>query len=240
MEILEKQKTIVITQPTYIPWLGYFEQIARADVFVFLDIVQYVHQEWNNRNRLKGTNGEPVWLTIPVEKHPLETNIEDIKISSNKHSWATKHLNTISSLLGKTPYIQEFLPQLARLYGKENTNLCEFNIELIKLISQWLGLKVKFVRASELGPSGKRTEMLLDICLQLEAAHYYSPAGAAVYLENERHILENAGISISYQRWEHPIYAQKFGGFLSHMSVLDAIMNAGPERTREFIRQRND
>ena len=240
MKIVEKQKTIVITQPTYIPWLGYFEQIARADVFVFLDVVQYVHQEWNNRNRLKGTNGEPVWLTIPVESHPLETDIKDIKISVTKRNWQRKHLNTISSLLGKTPYIQEFLPQLISFYGKNHTNLCEFNIELINLISQWLGLDVKFIRASQLCPSGRRTEMLLDICLKLEAKHYYSPAGAAVYLENEKHILENAGISVSYQAWEHPTYPQKFGEFLSHMSVLDAIMNVGPEQTYEFIVRKND
>jgi len=235
MNSRSEQRTIVINQPGYIPWLGYFEQVARADVFVFLDCVQYVHHEWNNRNRLKGADGKPVWITVPVDKHPLDTDIKDKNISPEMPNWSRKHLNAISNLLGGTQYIQKYLPHLTSIYNREHINLCDLNIELIKLISEWLGLSVRFVRASELSPSGKRTEMLRDICLKLEATHYYSPAGAAVYLEDEKHILEDAGVRVLYQTWEHPVYPQKYGDFVSHMSVLDSLMNVGPEKTREFI-----
>jgi hypothetical protein len=234
------ERTVVINQPGYIPWLGFFEQIYRADIFVFLDCAQYVRQEWINRNRLKGTNGQPVWLTVPVENYPLDTAIKDTKILSSDFTWRKKHLKTISILLGGTAYIYEFLPQLAALYDKKHVNLCSFNIEIIKLISQWLGLSTEFILASELRPSGKRTDMLRDICFKLKATRYYSPAGASVYLEKEKHILEDAGIQVSYQAWVHPMYAQKFGAFLSHMSVLDAIMNIGPGKTKELIVKKNE
>ena len=55
----------VILQPSYIPWRGYFDQIQKADVFVFYDDVQYDHHGWRNRNRIGGPRGGQ-WLTIPV------------------------------------------------------------------------------------------------------------------------------------------------------------------------------
>ena len=56
---------IAILQRMYLPWLGYFEQMAVADLFVFLDDVQYTRKDWRNRNRVKSPNG-PVWMTVPV------------------------------------------------------------------------------------------------------------------------------------------------------------------------------
>ncbi|MEM7600815.1 MAG: WbqC family protein, partial [Verrucomicrobiota bacterium] len=41
-------KTIAISQPTFLPWMGYFNLIAQADIFVFLDDVQYEKQSWQS------------------------------------------------------------------------------------------------------------------------------------------------------------------------------------------------
>ena len=60
-----KQKTIGILQPGYLPWLGFFEQLHRVDLFVILDDVQYTKGSWRNRHRIRTTNGWQ-WLTVPV------------------------------------------------------------------------------------------------------------------------------------------------------------------------------
>lgn len=222
-------------QPTYLPWLGYFELIAKSDVFIFLDCVQYVHQTWQSRNRLKGNDGNPIWLSVPVKKHSLGTVIKDIQIANRPANWKRKHLNAITTLLGKTPYFDKYRPGLADLFNEAFTYLADLNIATIKLIADWLDLKTEFFRASEMNLQGKRTDLLLDICQKVEATRYYSPVGASIYLEDERAIVENHGIEVRYQDWNHPVYPQKYGSFVSHMSALDAIINVGGAETRRFL-----
>jgi hypothetical protein len=44
---------VAVHQPQYLPWIGYFDKMRRADVFCYLDDVQYKKNEWQNRNRIK-------------------------------------------------------------------------------------------------------------------------------------------------------------------------------------------
>lgn len=226
-------------QPTYLPWLGLFELLARADVFIFLDTAQYVHQEWNNRNRLKGSNGKPFWLTVPVKKHPLNTPIKDIEINSRTIHWRRKHIEAIRSNLGGTPFFDTYFPLLEEWYSTEHRYLTDLNRTGIQLIADCLGLSPKFHIASQLDVHGERTELLREICNKVDADCYYSPRGAATYLEQEKHILEGAGIAVTYQQWKHPVYPQRHGSFVSHMSAIDALMNTGKEQCRVFIDARS-
>ena len=59
---------VAIHQPHYLPWLGYLAKWAAADLFVFLDTVQYEKSGYQNRNRIKTRDG-PRWLTVPVHAH---------------------------------------------------------------------------------------------------------------------------------------------------------------------------
>ena len=83
------KRTAVIAQPTYLPWLGYFEQMLRAEVFIFLDSVQFERCSWQCRNRIKGANGEPFWLTVPTTRHPLKTPISEVLVAPERADWAS-------------------------------------------------------------------------------------------------------------------------------------------------------
>lgn len=229
--------TAVITQPTYLPWLGYFEQMARADVFVFLDTVQFLDRSWHSRNRLKGSDGRPFWLTIPVCAHPQTTPLRDIRISSDQSQWRKKHLLSIQMHLGSARYFSELFPRLQAWINTEYEYLVDFNISGIRMFAEWLRLKPRFLRASELHPQGQRTSLLVSLCQEVGAARYYSAAGARVYIDEERHLFESAGIEVAYQTWEHPIYQQRNTrlGFVSHLSALDVVMNIGLDSTRALI-----
>src|SRR5687768_8507939 len=63
--VTDRDTTVVVLQPGYRPWLGFFDQMRRADVFVYYDGVQYDKHGWRNRNRIKTQSG-PLWLTVPV------------------------------------------------------------------------------------------------------------------------------------------------------------------------------
>ena len=84
--------TIAIMQPTYLPWLGYFDLIDRSDILVFLDSVQFDKRSWQQRNRIKTPNGE-LMLTVPVlTKGKFDQKICDVMIDQSQN-FEKKHLN---------------------------------------------------------------------------------------------------------------------------------------------------
>lgn len=229
------EKTIVITQPTYLPWLGYFQQVAKADVFVFLDTVQFVQRSWHSRNRLKTHSDQVVWLTVPVAKHSQKSSLLDILISPNQTRWNEKHLGTIQTCLGSTKYFTNYFASVSNWLSSDWQKIVDLNISGITLFSSLLNISPHFIRASELNLPGKRTELLVNICEELGGTKYYTSSGSKDYLDDEIHLFHKANIDVTYQTWEHPIYPQKGKTFISHLSVLDAIMNVGTEATRSMI-----
>ncbi|MCW5699292.1 MAG: WbqC family protein [Rhodospirillales bacterium] len=227
--------TVVITQPTYLPWLGYFEQMASADTFVFLDTVQFTRRTWQSRNQIKGLNGQPLWLTVPVARHDQQTAIRDIRICPAQPKWRYKHLKSIETSLKNAPYFDRFFPEIEAWIEADYEYLADFCIAGILMFAGFLDLNPRFHRASELNIVGKRSDLLLAILLKLDARHYYTSLGAKVYLEGDRKIFDAAGIEIRYQTWEHPVYPQQGSTFVSHLSVIDALMNIGPAAVRRLI-----
>ena len=78
------QKTVGIMQPTFLPWLGYFALMEQVDYFVLLDDVQLSKQSWQVRNRIKMNNDNKLWLSLPIKKNRLYTNINEVEISDDQ------------------------------------------------------------------------------------------------------------------------------------------------------------
>ena len=45
---------VAISQSNYLPWKGYFQMIANADVFVFYDTADFTKRDWRSRNKIIG------------------------------------------------------------------------------------------------------------------------------------------------------------------------------------------
>ena len=228
-------KTAVITQPTYLPWLGYLEAIARADVVVLLDTVQFVQRSWHSRNRLRTPKGQEFWLTVPVAAHARESSIAQIHIATDQPTWRDKHLNSIRSALGSAPCFAPVFPRIENLLRRDHALLADLTFEGIATLCELLRITTPIRRASEFQAGGIRTERLVNLCKAVEATHYLSAAGSKVYLDEDMHLFDAAGISVTYQEFAHPVYPQRGAGFVSHLSALDALMNIGPEETRERL-----
>ena len=52
-------------QPYLFPYIGYFQLMTSADIFVVHDDVQYIKGGCVNRNRILSSD-EPRWGTLPV------------------------------------------------------------------------------------------------------------------------------------------------------------------------------
>src|SRR3982750_3414879 len=107
----EHKKTLVVLQPGYLPWLGFFDQLQRSDCFIFYDDLQYDKNGWRNRNRIKSPAGEPHWLTVPVRVESLEQTILETLIDE-RQPWARKHLGTIKQFYARAPFTRRYLPEL--------------------------------------------------------------------------------------------------------------------------------
>lgn len=216
-----------IVQPAYLPWRGYFHLIQKSDVFVFFDDVQYTDRDWRNRNRIKTANGLR-WLTIPVHHAgSIERGrpINEIAIAWEQ-AWNQKHLATLAQSYSGAPAFRQYLPRLEELYSRKTPLLADFTIESTIAIAGVLGLGArKFLRSSELGVSGRKTERLLAILERVGADHYISGPAAKAYLEEEK--LRGAGITLEYMEYDYPPYEQLYPPYEPAVSILDLLFMEG-------------
>ena len=218
-------KTASIMQPTYLPWLGYFDLTNRSDIFVFLDTVQLDKRSWQQRNRIKTPNSE-IMLTVPVlTKGRFNQEIRDVEIDVSQR-FEKKHFNSIQLNYKNSKYYKLYIGELEEIFISKTSRLANLNIKLIKWLSSKIGIKTKFISSSELDVSGSKTELLINICKKINANHYLSPIGSKSYIE-KNNLFTNSGIQLSYQNYQHPTYNQLFGDFIPYLSVIDLLFNEG-------------
>lgn len=216
---------ISIMQPTYLPWLGYFDLIDQSEIFVFLDDVQFEKQSWQQRNRIK-SNNRWIWLTIPVIQK-FGQKIADTRINY-VNKWNDKHFKSIYYNYHSARFYNSFNDRLEKIYSLHYESLIEFNITIIRWFCEELGIHSKFIRSSELSVGGTKTERLLNICQELHADNYLSPLGSSIYIE-KNNMFDASGVVLKYQHFEHPHYPQLNGDFIPHLSIIDLMLNHGPD-----------
>jgi hypothetical protein len=221
-----------IMQPTYLPWLGYFDLIRSVDVFVIYDHVQFEKQSWQQRNRIRSKQGE-ILLTAPVlHEGGLGRSIKDVKINSARP--ITKHLKSIELAYARSKNFDKLFPDLELVYRKKNEFLIDLNLDLIKVGMKHLGMKKEFVFSSELNITGNKVEALIDVCKKVGANKYLSPVGSKTYIDENNLFPENQ-IELSYQQFQHPVYQQSnYPDFISHLSFVDYLFNVDLSEVNQF------
>lgn len=224
---LDAPRTLCVLQPGYLPWLGFFDQVRRSDIFVFYDDVQFDKNGWRNRNRIKSPKGLPHWLTVPVRVSTLDQSILETLID-DRQPWARKHLGTIRQFYARAPYLKRYLPELEELLlGRRWERLIDLDLAVIELMCRWLKFERKMARSSELEVEGERSERLLNLCLHFGAQTYLSGSAARAYLDTD--LFTHRGVEVLWQDYEHPVYAQQHGEFVPFLSALDLLLNCGDE-----------
>ena len=230
-------KTVVISQPTYLPWLGYFRLMKEADTYVFLDNVQFARRSWQCRNRIKSPT-KWIWLTIPTFHKGLSL-IKDVEIDNSK-PWARQHRKALQLCYGKAPYFAVHFPFFKSVYKKTWQTLVDLNIKIIEYLASQLQLSPVYIRSSQLNIEGKRTDLLLDICRTLNADRYVSSIGAEEYMMEDDAIplFRDEGITVDFLEYKHPKYPQLFGAFVPGLSTVDCLFNCGPDSSKIISNQK--
>jgi hypothetical protein len=227
-------------QPTYFPWLGYFDLIANSKDFIFLDNVKFNKSSYHHQNKILGANGV-VLLSVPTftNKGRMGTLINEVEIDDSK-KWRKKHLSSIEQSYRNSPYYDDIYPHIKSIISSDITNLSELNIKIIKLFASMLSLDTKFHIASHIENSAQdKVKRLVDFCKIQQCNSYYSPAGSLDYLDKvENKILfDSADIDIYFQQFEIIPYPQRQQEFMPYISALDALMYCGAKETRNIIQK---
>ncbi len=230
-------RTAVIHQPDFLPYLGFFDRLLSADVFVFLDNAQYVDstsRSWTHRDKIKTPSGAR-WISLSVKSAPRDTPICEIELS-DKVDWRTNHINLLRENYRKSPFFAEIFPEIEQLYARPSTKLADFNQASIELLMRLFDIRVETVVASSLSPEGKSNEVLVDILKKIGADHYLSGPGAKAYFRPEP--FAAAGIEVLWQDFKHPIYTQLHGDFVPYLSSIDLLLNCGIDQSRKILRNK--
>ncbi len=221
-------KIMAMHQANYIPWLGFFYKIARADVFVYLDIVQYPRgKSFAARNRIKSPNG-PVFLTIPVSiPKGSEGKVLYSQVQFAEEKWREKHLKSLMLNYKKASHFEAVFP-IIQSQLEAASNLLELNISLIEAVCKYLQIDTKRIRLSSiLNDFGQKTDLIIDICKMIDADMYLSGTGGGREYNDESK-MNAAGIELIYSDFRHPVYTQLWGDFVPNLSIIDLLFNHGP------------
>lgn len=222
-------RVVAIHQPNFFPWLGYFDKIRQADVFIFLDAVDYPRSgsgsmgSWVNRVRIN-VQGNAQWVTCPTKRMPLGTPICAAEIDDSQ-SWRAKLLRTLQANYARAKSFDDAMAFLAPLINAPESNLASFNITAIRAIALRLNLSAEFLMQSEIAAQGASTELLVALTKAVGGDTYLEGGGAGGYQNDELFALH--GLSLRKQNFS----ARPYGPverFIPGLSIIDFLMHEGP------------
>ena len=224
-------------QPNYLPYPGFFHKIIHSEAYILVDTTQFVKRGsfgWIHRNRIRTSSAEGWnWLTVPVmTKGKYFQSIKETRIN-NALPWARKHLHSLEWNYSKSPYFEKYRPYFEDVFARPWENLCELSEEFIRFILRELEIDVPIHKTSELGTESRATELIIDFCKKLGADAYVSGIHGRDYLETD--LFEKNGVRLIIQEFAPVPYPQQFEPFIPNLSIIDMLLNIGPDETRKML-----
>ena len=234
----DSEKKFCAIQSSFMPWIGYFSMIRASNVFVFLDDVQYDKNGWRNRNRIKGSNG-PIWLTVPVlTRKRSGQKISDVEIDYST-KWAETVLGKMRESYRSAEFFPDIYPTIVETLKPEHKHLNELNLSLLNTFMKIMQMNSKVVVSSTLEVSEDKIGRLIDFAEVTQSTQYISGPTARDYIEEN--IFRDHGLSLRWYSYNESLeYPQLNGDFLPKLSIVDLLMNLGPDEAIRFIDRINE
>jgi hypothetical protein len=210
---------LAIMQPYFLPYIGYFQLIKAADMFVYYDDVTFIKQSWINRNRII-LNGREFLFTLELQGASSFRNINAVSVGRNR----TRLLKTFLQAYRDAPYFKDIEPILLSIMSSAEINLPDYIIETHHNILNYLGVEVKTMKSSsiEKDHSLKGQGKVIEICRRLGAVEYInSPGGKTLYSKQD---FTDNGIKLSFLQPLETRYKQFDNDFIPWLSIIDVLM----------------
>jgi len=211
-----------VHQPHYLPYPGYLAKVALSDAFVFLEGVQFVRREWQNRNRIKGPAGEK-WLTVPV-KGVYGASIDTIEIDDSQE-WRRKHVETLNRFYARAPYLNE-LDGFAEVIGRGWGSLAELAIATTSHLLDRFAITTPRSRMADYDNLPEEPNLrIIAIGKAIGADVYLAGSGGRQYMNLE--LFQAAGIEVRFFDPPSVSYPQLHGDFIPNLGGIDLLLNTG-------------
>lgn len=223
---------VSINQPAYLPWLGYFDRIAKSDIHIILDHVQFEKNSMTNRNKVRTPTGW-AWLTVPIPTKGRFGNLRIKNLEINTEMpWARKHWDTIHCNYARSPFFEQHATFFQELYKDTGERLEPLMSNATEYLLSEFEIPTQLVSSSSLDPQHAKSDLVLELCRKLEATVYLSGPFGRQYLDRGK--FEKAGIELRFHDYLHPEYRQAFDGFEPYMSAIDLLFNHG-SKSRDIL-----
>ncbi|MCD4822861.1 MAG: WbqC family protein [Methanococcoides sp.] len=226
-------KKVVIHQPNYLPWIGYFQKISSSDIFIILDDVQFSKDSFTQRTKIRTPNGW-MWLTIPIQKNNNFNNINQVLLPSDS-KWLNSHWKSIVANYSKSKYFNQYGSFFEELYLNNNIqDLQAFNEKIILYLLDVLKIDVEVFRSSDFElDSLKGTDLLIELVKKVDGDCYISGMGGNNYMDTN--LFSQNNIKLEYFKYKPFEYEQRWDGFEPYMSIIDLLFNCGDEFKSEIF-----
>ncbi len=211
-------------QPNYLPYPGFFDKVAKSDVFIIGDDAQFSYKDFHRRNKIRIPEGWR-WLTVPVVKkfEPISQIVIRNDTQIKGIHWAEKQFLEIEDAYRKAPFFESYSDDLKKIYLKTHERLLDLNMDLIYFLLDSFEIDTEIVFASNYSSTASSTLKIVEMMEEIGADTYLSGIGGKNYLD----LSLFKDIEVIFQDYEHPVYKQCFEGFEPYMASIDVLFNVG-------------
>ena len=225
---------LAIMQPYFLPYIGYYQLIASADVFVVYDDIKYTKKGWINRNRML-INGAGVIFSLPLKKGSDFLSIVDRRLAADFNR--ERLLNQIKSAYRSAPYFAQTFQLVAQVVRHDDENLFRFLHHSIVKTCEHLGIatEIRISSAIAIDPDLKSQEKVLALCEAIGATTYINAIGGMDLYSKDAFLEKSVELQfIQSQPFEFPQFGD---AFVPWLSIIDVMMfNSIEEIQRQLTR----
>ncbi len=230
------ERTVAIMQPYFFPYIGYFQLIHAADVFVVYDNIQYTKKGWINRNRIL-VNDKDEYISLPLTKSSDYIEVREKELSADYEKQAIKLLRKIEGAYRKAPYFKVVYPLLEEIIYHKQRNLYDFLYNSIKEIVNYLNIETEIVVSSDIpiDHSLKAQDKVLDIVKTLRGTVYINPVGGIGLYDKD--VFKHNGIDLVFHKARIISYPQFNNEHLPFLSIIDVLMFNSLNQIQVFLNE---
>lgn len=223
---------LAIMQPYFLPYIGYFQLVAAADLFVVYDNIEYTKKGWINRNRIL-RNDRDVMITLPLKADSDFLDVVDRRLADDFRP--KKLLAQIEGAYRKAPHFAETRDLLEDVFVCDDRNLFGFIHHSIGRICTHLGIDTPIRTSSSFAIDHdlKGADKVLALCTAAGADAYVNPIGGVDLYSKD--VFAARGIDLSFLRARPIEYTQFGAAFVPWLSIVDVMMFNSREAISDML-----